>query len=96
MLRHRSHQLEEESNPAEAKAKLLSRNNNKISSRKSNVAWPEPSYSLTARPEYLSAAEAQENDFTYNYVKVINTFKKEMNKYLKEIQDNTFKWMKNE
>ena len=54
----------------------------------------EHSYPTTASPGYPSTAEAQENDLKSNLIKMIEAFKEEMNKSLKEIQENTIKQVK--
>jgi len=38
--------------------------------------------------------EAQENDLKFNLIKIIEAFKKEINKSLKEIQENTIRQVK--
>ena len=55
---------------------------------------PEPSYPTIPSSECSNSAEAQENDLKSNLRKVICTFKEEINKSLKEIQENTCKQMK--
>ena len=49
------------------------------------------SYLSTTNPGYPNETEAQEEDFKFNLMKV---FKEEMNKFLKEIHENTFKQAK--
>jgi len=53
------------------------------------MAQPEPNYPTTGSPAYPSTAKAQEDDFKYNLINTIEVFKEEINKSLKEIQDNT-------
>ena len=47
----------------------------------------EPSYLTIASPGYSNAAEAQENDLKTNFVEMIEVFKVEINKHIKEIQE---------
>jgi BMFP domain-containing protein YqiC len=49
------------------------------------------SYSTTASPGYPNINKAQENDLKSNLIKMIETFKGEMNKSLKEIWENATK-----
>ena len=49
---------------------------------------PEPGYPATASPGYSNIAEVQENDFKSNLLKMIEAFKEEISKSLKEIQEN--------
>ena len=51
----------------------------------------EPSYPTTAGTEYSNIAEAQEKDPKTAFMSMIEVFKEEMNKSLKEIQENTIK-----
>jgi hypothetical protein len=46
---------------------------------------PEPSYLTAASPGYPNTAEAQANDLKSNFIMMIEPFKDEMNKFLKEI-----------
>jgi hypothetical protein len=55
------------------------------------VTPSEHSYPTTASPGYPNRPEAQENDLKSNLIKMIEAFKEEMNKSLKEIQENTIK-----
>ena len=48
------------------------------------------SYLSTTNPGYPNETEAQEEDL----MKLIKAFKEEMNKFLKEIHENTFKQAK--
>ena len=50
----------------------------------------EPSYPATTNPGYPNETEAQEDDL----IRMIEAFKEEMNKFLKEIKENTFKEVK--
>jgi hypothetical protein len=52
------------------------------------MALPEPNYSTTEITEYSNMVEAQENNLNYNFMKIIESLKEEMNKSLKEIQKN--------
>ena len=49
------------------------------------------SYPSTTNPGYPNETEAQEEDFKFNLIKA---FKEDMNKFLKEIHENTFKQVK--
>ena len=51
----------------------------------------EHSYPTTATSKYSNTAEAQEEDLKTNFMKMIGILKEEMNKSLKEIQENTKK-----
>ena len=53
----------------------------------------EASYPMTASPGYPNTVEAQENDLKSNLMKMIEAFKGEMNKSLKEIQGITTKYV---
>ena len=48
-----------------------------------------PGYPTTAGPEYSNTAATQENDLNTNFMKMIEVLKEEMNKPLKESQENT-------
>ena len=52
------------------------------------------SYLATINPGYPNETEAQEEDFKFNLMMLIRAFKEEMNKFLKEIHENTFKQAK--
>ena len=52
------------------------------------------SYPSTTNPGYPNETEAQKEDFKFNLMKLIKAFKKDMNKFLKEIHENTFKQVK--
>ena len=64
---------------------------NTINKSYGNMEPPELSYPMTASPGYPNTLEAQENDLKSNLRKIIVTFKGEMNKSLKGIQENTVK-----
>ena len=55
------------------------------------MAPPKSSYPATTNPGYLNEIEAQEEDLTSNFIKIIESFKEVMKISLKEIQENTFK-----
>lgn len=46
---------------------------------------------IRAGPEYSNIAETQEKALQNNCMKMIETYKEEMNCYLKEVQENTSK-----
>ena len=52
------------------------------------MAPPELSYPATTNFECPNIAKAQEDDLKSNLTDKIETFKEEMNKFLKEIQEN--------
>ena len=54
----------------------------------------EHNYPITTSPEYPNTTEPQESDLKYNLIKMIEAFKKEANKCLVEIQENTMKQIK--
>jgi len=62
---------------------------NTINKSQSNITPPEPSYSMTERPEYPNTPKSQEDDLTSNLMKMIENFTEEMTESLKEIQENT-------
>jgi hypothetical protein len=43
-----------------------------------NSAPPEPSYTVTARPEDSNTAEAQEGDFKSHFMEIIRILKEEI------------------
>ena len=51
----------------------------------------EPSYPATTNPGYLNETGTQEEYMKSNLLKSIEVFKEDMNKFLKEIQENKFK-----
>lgn len=51
----------------------------------------EPSSPTTARPEHSNTTEAQEENLKTNFMEMTEVFKEEINKSLKEIQENTNK-----
>ena len=54
----------------------------------------EPSYPTTEGPEYSNITEAQGKDLKTKYMKMIEVFNVEMNKFTKEIQKSTNNWRK--
>lgn len=46
------------------------------------MAPPEPSYAMSARPEYFNVAEAQENNLKTHLIKMIEVLKEKMKKIL--------------
>jgi hypothetical protein len=58
------------------------------------ITLPVPSYPDTTSPGYPNTAEAGEDDFKFTIIKMIEVFKEEMNKFLKEIQENAIKQVK--
>jgi hypothetical protein len=59
-----------------------------------NMTPSEHSYPIIASPRYPNSTEAQENDCKSNLIKMIESFKYEINKSLKEIQENAIKQVK--
>ena len=55
-----------------------------------NRVPPESSYHVITNPGYPTETEAQEDDLKSNLIKMIEPFKKDMIKSLKEIQENTY------
>nr|AAL79523.1 age-related protein [Mus musculus] len=51
-------------------------------------------YPSTANPGYPNTTRAQENDLKSNLIKMIETFREEANKSLKDIQENAIKMVK--
>ena len=62
-----------------------------INKTQGNMPPLEPSSPTTANPGYPNENEAQENGLKFNFIKMIEAFKEEMNKSLKEIHENTSK-----
>ena len=52
------------------------------------------SYPSTTNPGYPNETEAQEEDLKSNLINIIEVFKEDMDKSLKEIHENTFKQAK--
>ena len=55
---------------------------------------PELSHPTNAGPEYSNIGEAQEKDLKANSMRMVEIFKVEMNRLLREIQENTNNWRK--
>lgn len=73
---------------------LKEQHKNTINKTQGNMTSTEPSCPATTNPGYPNETEAQEEDFKFNLMKLIKAFKKDMNKFLKEIHENTFKQVK--
>lgn len=58
------------------------------------MAPSEHSYLTTATPGYPNTTQAQENDLKSNLIMIIDTFKEEINKSFKEIQQSTIMQVK--
>ena len=60
---------------------------------RSQYMWAssEPSSPTTASPEYTNTPENQEADLKSYLIKIIESFKEDINNSLKEIQENTGK-----
>ena len=67
---------------------------NTVNNGQGNTAPKELNYVTTASPGHPNTAEAQENDLQSNLIKMIEAFKEETNKSLKEIQENIIKQVK--
>ena len=52
------------------------------------------SYPSTTNPGYPNETEAKEENLKLNVIKLLQAFKEDMNKFLKEIHENTFKQAK--
>jgi hypothetical protein len=66
-----------------------------LSNRSQNTwASPELSSSITASPEYTNKPENQESVLKFYLMNIIESFKKDINNSLKEIQENTGKQVK--
>lgn len=55
------------------------------------MAPPEPSHPVLTNPGELNGTGAQEEELKSDLIKVIETFRQDMTKSLKEIQKNTLK-----
>jgi hypothetical protein len=62
-----------------------------INKSQGNMAPPEPSYPATTNPEYPNETEAQEVDLKFSLIRMIETFKEDINKSLKKVQENISK-----
>jgi hypothetical protein len=67
---------------------------NTISISCGNRSPLEQSYDTTARLKYPNITEAQGKDLKTKYMKMIEVFNVEMNKFTKEIQKSTNNWRK--
>ena len=65
-------------------------------SNRSQDTWasPEPISPTTASPEYTNTPENQESVLKSYLMKIIESFKEDINNSLKEIQENTVKQVK--
>jgi hypothetical protein len=57
------------------------------------LASSEPNSPTTASPGYPKTLEKQDSDLKSHLIMMIEVFKKDINKSLKEIQENTGKWV---
>jgi hypothetical protein len=55
---------------------------------------PQHSYPITASTGYPKIIETKENDLKTNFIRMIEVFQEEKNKFVKEMQHNTFKPIK--
>ena len=55
------------------------------------LATSEPSSPTTTSPGYSNKLEKQNSDLNSHLIKMIENFKKDINNFLKEIQENTDK-----
>lgn len=55
----------------------------------SNIAIPEPNGPTTRRHEHPNPQKAEENDFKYNFMKMIQALREEKKNSLKEMEENT-------
>ena len=55
---------------------------NTINKSQGNMEIPEPEYLTVPRLVYVNTAETQENDYKFNFMKIIEAFKRGMNKFL--------------
>jgi hypothetical protein len=71
----------------------LTKSKHKTISNRSQNTWtsPEPSSPTTAIPEYTNTPENHESVLKSYLMKLIESFKKDINNSLKEIQENTSK-----
>jgi hypothetical protein len=84
---------QQQEHPADTRNNQMAKGQHNNTTRKSqgNMAPPGPSYLTTASAGYLNTAKAQKDDCKPSLVRIIEAFKEEMNKFLKEIQGNTIK-----
>ena len=59
-----------------------------------NMAPPEHNCPTAASPGYPNTTITEEDDLKSNFITMIEAFKEEINKSLKEIQENTIKQLK--
>jgi hypothetical protein len=55
---------------------------------------PDTSYVATTNPGPANETEAQEENLKSSFIRMIEACKYDLNKFLKKIQDNTFKQVK--
>lgn len=67
---------------------------NTVNISQGNMARPEPSYHTRAGLELPKTAEAKENNINIYFIKMIDIFKEEINKSLKENQEPPLQWAK--
>ena len=64
---------------------------NLINNLMSNMITPEPSGSTTGRLDQPNPKKAEVNDFTHNFMKLVDSFKEEIKNFLKEMEEKTKK-----
>ena len=64
---------------------------NTLNNLMSNIAIPEPNGPTTGRHEHPNPQKAEENDFKYNFMKMIQSLREEMKNSLKEMEEKTNK-----
>jgi DNA anti-recombination protein RmuC len=64
---------------------------NTINKSQGNITPSDHSYTTSASSGYPNTTKAYKNDLNSNLTKIAQAFTEEMNKSLKEIQENTFK-----
>ena len=64
---------------------------NEINRTQGNTRSAELCFPATTNPRYPNETEAQEENLKSNPIKMIDSFKENINKFLKEIQENAFK-----
>lgn len=70
---------------------LKEQHKNTINKSKGNMVPPDPSYPPITNPEYPNETEAQEVDLKFSLIRMIETFKEDINKSLKKVQENISK-----
>jgi hypothetical protein len=96
-IRNKRGRLQTESpRPANTRDNKMVRGKRKTISKRSQYTWAssEPSSPNTASPEYTNTRENQEVDLKSYFMKIIETFKEDINNSLKETQKNTCKQVK--